>query len=137
MAFPAADERFRYIHVDLVGPLPPSEGYRYLLTAVDRFSRWPEAVPLRGITAAEVARALISGWISRFGVPRFGVPAEITTDRGSQFESALWTELSALLGCSRRRTTYRGVPSSGQRDGGAAPQAAEGRSSRRRSDPLD
>ena len=100
MAFPAADERFRHIHVDLVGPLPPSEGYRYLLTAVDRFSRWPEAVPLRGITAAEVARALISGWISRFGVP-----AEITTDRGSQFESALWTELSALLGCSRRRTT--------------------------------
>ena len=47
-----------------------------------------------------MARALLSGWIARFGVP-----TELTTDRGSQFESALWAELSALLGCSRRRTT--------------------------------
>ena len=98
--FPPPADRFRQVHIDLVGPLPTSDGYRYLLTAVDRFSRWPEAVPLRGITAPEVARALISGWISRFGVP-----AEIITDRGSQFESALWAELSAVLGCSRRRTT--------------------------------
>ena len=88
------------MHADLVGPLPPSEGYSYLLTVVDRFSRWPEAIPLRGITAREVARALIAGWITRFGVPDI-----ITTDRGSQFESALWAELSALLGCARRRTT--------------------------------
>ena len=92
--------RFQHLHVDIVGPLPPSEGYQYLLTVVDRFTRWPEAVPLRGITAAEVARALVSGWISRFGVPD-----EVTTDRGSQFQSALWAELSALLGCRRRRTT--------------------------------
>lgn len=92
--------RFQHLHVDIVGPLPPSEGFQYLLTVVDRFTRWPEAVPLRGITAAEVARALVSGWISRFGVPE-----EITTDRGSQFQSALWAELSVLLGCRRRRTT--------------------------------
>ena len=98
--FPPPADRFKQVHVDLVGPLSTSDGYRYLLTAVDRFSRWPEAVPLHGITAAEVARALISGWIARFGVP-----AEIITDRGSQFESALWAELSTLLGCSRRRTT--------------------------------
>ena len=91
--FPPPADRFRQVHIDLVGPLPTSDGYRYLLTAVDRFSRWPEAVPLRGITAPEGARALISGWISRFGVP-----AEIITDRGSQFESALWAELSAVLG---------------------------------------
>ena len=32
---------FRSLHVDLVGPLPPSEGMTYLFTIIDRFTRWP------------------------------------------------------------------------------------------------
>ena len=47
-----------------------------------------------------MAQAFISGWVSRFGIP-----ATITTDRGRQFESVLWTELMHLLGSSRLRTT--------------------------------
>ena len=43
--------RFEVVHVDLVGPLPPSEGFRYLMTMIDRFSRWTEVVPLSDITA--------------------------------------------------------------------------------------
>ena len=39
------DDRFEHIHVDLVGPLPSSEGHTYLFTILDRFSRWPEALP--------------------------------------------------------------------------------------------
>ena len=42
---PVLEGRFHHIHVDLVGPLPPSDGHTYLLTVVDRFSRWPEAFP--------------------------------------------------------------------------------------------
>ena len=45
-AFPLPDARFQHIHLDLVGPLPPSAGFRYLVTCVDRFSRWPIAVPI-------------------------------------------------------------------------------------------
>ncbi|GBN92669.1 hypothetical protein AVEN_50945-1 [Araneus ventricosus] len=31
--------RFEHVHIDLIGPLPPSEGFRYCLTCVDRFSK--------------------------------------------------------------------------------------------------
>ena len=98
--FTTPDARFAHVHVDIVGPLPSSQGYRYLLTAVNRFTCWPEVVPLVDITAVSTARALVSGWIARFGVPAF-----ITTDRGSQFESSLVKELSHILGCERIRTT--------------------------------
>lgn len=92
--------RFMHIHIDLVGPLPVSQGFRYCLTAVDRFSRWPEVIPLQDITAETVAKGLLNGWISRFGCP-----VDIVTDRGSQFESALFKTLSHLVGFQHKRTT--------------------------------
>ena len=51
--------RFDHIHVDIVGPLPPSHNYRYLLTVVDRFTRWPEAIPLVDAQTTTNAKALL------------------------------------------------------------------------------
>ena len=62
--------------------------------------RWPEAVPLTDITAEDVAKAFIQGWVSRFGTP-----STVVTDRGRQFQSNLWTALTTLLGSKRARTT--------------------------------
>ena len=94
------DARFTALHLDLVGPLPPASGFCYLLTIVDRYSRWLEAIPLASITAHDCAIALLNNWVSRYGVP-----ASIVTDRGRQFTSGLWAELTGLLGISRRQTT--------------------------------
>ncbi len=99
-SFTTPTARFDVIHINLVGPLPPSQGFTYLLTCVDRYTCWCEAIPLASITAEAVARAFLNGWISRFGVPLV-----IITDRGRQFESRLWANLMALCGSKRSRTT--------------------------------
>ena len=98
--FATPDVRFDRIHLDIVGPLPSSKGFMYLLTCIDRFTRWPEAIPIPDMTALTVAEAFVSGWVARFGVL-----STVTTDRGRQFESALWENLMRLIGTKQIRTT--------------------------------
>lgn len=92
--------RFIHVHLDIIGPLPYSEGYRYCLTAIDRATRWPEAWPMESITAEEVATTFTREWISRFGTP-----STVTTDQGTQFESNLFHRLSEILSINRTRST--------------------------------
>ena len=104
-ASPVADfapttRRFDHVHVDLVGPLPPSQNHRYLFTVVDRFTRWAEAIPLVDAQTTTCARAFAAHWVARFGVP-----ADMTSDRGSQFTSELWSVLSQLHGTRLHRTS--------------------------------
>ncbi|BHF71413.1 hypothetical protein SprV_0401447100 [Sparganum proliferum] len=98
--FAVPDVRFHHVHLDLVGPLPPSRGYTHILTAVDRFTRWPIAVPISDTSAENIAMVFLTHWISTFGVP-----ATLTTDRGSQFQSSLFREFTRLLGCAHITTT--------------------------------
>ncbi|CAH8649038.1 unnamed protein product [Dicrocoelium dendriticum] len=97
--FPTPDARFHHVHVDLVGPLPPSKGSVYLLTCIDRFTRWPEAVPIPNCSSETVAKAFMERWVAQYGCP-----AIVTTDRGSHFSSTFATLLKDL-GCRHVQTT--------------------------------
>ncbi len=56
------DAHFSHVHVDLVGSLPLSLSQRYLLTYVDRYTRWPVAIPIPDITAETVVNAFLLVW---------------------------------------------------------------------------
>ena len=58
--FDQPTERFDHVHVDLVGPLPYSDGFKYLLTCVDRFTRWPETIPLADVLQMPFS---VGGWL--------------------------------------------------------------------------
>ncbi|GFW54362.1 transposon Ty3-I Gag-Pol polyprotein [Trichonephila clavipes] len=72
----------------------------YLLTCVDRFTRWPWVFPIPDQTADTIARTFLLEWIARFGVPE-----RITSDRGTNFQSNLFSSLSKFLGVEQIRTT--------------------------------
>ncbi|BHF77112.1 hypothetical protein SprV_0502021400 [Sparganum proliferum] len=101
--FPCPDARFSHVRLDVVGPLPPSNRFPHLLTCVDRYTRWAEAIPLPNAQAETIVKAFVSRWVDMFGAP-----STISTDRGAQFESALFQTLLNFLGCTRlRKTAYR------------------------------
>ncbi|GBN08040.1 hypothetical protein AVEN_80379-1 [Araneus ventricosus] len=97
--FPLPSARSSHVHIDVVGPLSPVRGMTYLLTCVDRFTRWPEAFPIPDQSADTIARTFLFGWISRFGVPE-----KVTSDRGTNFQNNLFS-LSKFLGVEQTRTT--------------------------------
>ena len=99
-SFPQPNRRFGHIHVDIVGPLPPSQTFKYLFTIVDRSTRWPEAIPMINASTESCVSALISHWIARFGLPDL-----ITSDRGAVFTSNLWTSIAKTLGLQTQTTT--------------------------------
>ncbi|XP_061898861.1 uncharacterized protein LOC133646933 isoform X2 [Entelurus aequoreus] len=86
--------------MDLIGPFHPStRGYRFVLVLVDYATRYPEAVPLRSISAKSVAQALFQV------ISRVGIPKEILTGQGTSFMSRTIKELYGLLGIKAIRTS--------------------------------
>ena len=101
MQTPMVGEPWERMSIDITGPHPrSSRGNIYILTMVDHFSKWAEAIPLSRHTAPVVARALMTHVFSRFGMP-----LQLLSDRGPEFESQLFTELMQWLEIDKLRTT--------------------------------
>ncbi|CAA0815728.1 Unknown protein, partial [Striga hermonthica] len=68
--------------IDLVGPLPMGTGQRkFLVVAVDYFTKWVEAEPLAKITEEKMIQFLFNNICCRFGVPKV-----LISDNGTQFQ---------------------------------------------------
>ena len=95
---------FAMVNVDLIGPMEHSaEQYRYVLTMVDRATRYCFAVPIPDGTAVTIAKAIFSEVISKFGLVDC-----IVSDRGLNFTSPIVQHLCSLLGTKRILTSaYR------------------------------
>ena len=95
-----ADQPFASLYIDIVGgqgSLSLGNSPKSLLTMIDGLTGWAEAVPIADQSAATVARAVYAEWIARYGVPE-----QIHSDRGVQFESAMFAELCEFFGIDKR-----------------------------------
>ena len=93
-------EPFEAMGFDIVGPMPKGKnGCRFLLTAICLATRWPEAIPLRSITAKAVAMGMVDIF------SRTGIPLELVTDQGAQFVGSVVTALCANLNIHKMKTT--------------------------------
>ena len=98
---PLIDVPFKRVAIDLIGPINPTtnERHGYILTIVDYATWYPEAVPLKGCTAKEVAEALMTVF------SRVGIPNELLTDQGRQSIVNYIKELMNLLEIKHKMTS--------------------------------
>jgi hypothetical protein len=78
-------EPFYQVGIDIVGPLPKTDrNNRYIVVAMDYFTKWPEAKAITEANAKEVATFIYEEIICRHGCP-----TKILSDRGSHFNNQL------------------------------------------------
>ena len=89
------------IAIDVTGPLPSTDsGNKYVLVVADYFTKWTEAYAIPNQEAETVAKKLVEEFVARYGVPR-----EIHSDQGRNFESDLFREVCRLLDLDKTTTT--------------------------------
>jgi len=92
---------FAWWGIDLLGPFPKATGQlKYLVVAVDYSTKWIEADPLSKITAKNVLR-----FFKRNILARFGVPALVISDNGSQFTGQRFQDYLRKIGIKQSFTS--------------------------------
>ena len=74
-------------------------GFKYLLTCISLASRFPEAIPLKTMTATEVADGILEVF------SRHGVPSTLLSDQGTPFVCAVADKICEGLGIQKIKTT--------------------------------
>ena len=93
----------------MLGPLPPAQGnLRYVVVAVEYFSKWIEAKPLATITSVTVQKFFWQNIVCRFGVPK-----AITVDNGTQFDVEAFREFCEQIGTKLHFASVRHPESNG------------------------
>jgi len=97
---PSLGDPFSEIIMDCVGPLPKTKkGNQYLVTIMDRTTRFPEAIPVRNIQTKNVIMVL-ERFFTMVGLPRI-----IQTDNGSNFTSKEFEREMKKFGITHNRSS--------------------------------
>ena len=84
---------FQQWGLDILGPLPIGKGQcKFIIVAVDYFTKWAEAKPLATITEQKIRNFVWRAIICRFGIPR-----ALVLDNGKQFDNAKFRDFYAEL----------------------------------------
>jgi len=85
---------FPYLGIDILGPFPLAiRQMKYLIVAIEYFTKWVEAEPVAQITAHKVQHFVWKNIVCRFGVPR-----RLISDNGTQFASQQLGKLCTEVG---------------------------------------
>ena len=96
--------------MDILGPLPKTKkGNRYLLVICCRFSKLTQVVPLRTVTAYNLAIAFCSHWIFKYGPPR-----SVVLDNAQYFTAKFFQAVCRHLGIANKFVTTYHPQSNGQ-----------------------
>ena len=94
------EQPFEVINIDVIGPFSQkSNGCAYVLTMIDQFSRWPEAIQIKNLKATTICDALLWIWT------RTGIPKNVVMDNATYFKAELTDELTKKLGTKVRFST--------------------------------
>ena len=86
--------------VDIVGPLKRTrQGNKYILVAIDYYTRYMEAIAMKNQEAETVAKALEDIF------SRHGLPGILLTDQGANFQSKLVKSMCQMFNIDQRKTT--------------------------------
>ena len=85
--------------IDLVGPFTVSNWYKFVFTAIDVFTKFVVAVPIRNKEAQTVAKVIVE----RIFLP-WGIGTQLLSDCGKEFANVLLSEICRLLGVQKLRT---------------------------------
>ncbi|CAH2208553.1 jg1094, partial [Pararge aegeria aegeria] len=102
------DVPFNTVHVDALGPLPPSNGFKFVLLIVDAFTKYCLLYPMRRQDVVELKRIITQA------VSLFGVPTLMVTDKGRMFESNEFVTWTNDLGCDLHHITPEMHQANGQ-----------------------
>jgi len=96
-----AGRPWQVVAVDLVGPIPTTvRGNNWILVLTDHFTRWADALAIPDTSAPTSARALDQQVFCYFGLPE-----QIHTDQGAQFQSQFMSDLCRTWGVNQSWTT--------------------------------
>ncbi|KHJ98185.1 integrase core domain protein, partial [Oesophagostomum dentatum] len=108
--FPATNRPFQRIHSDVVGPLPTSlDGHTFIVIHTCSFTKYVTCTPIPNQRTETIAKALVNDVVCKFGVPE-----QLVSDRGSNYTSELFREVSEILGTKHTLTTAYHHQANGQ-----------------------